>query len=385
MCRGETPSSLALHGESLKSNAALQNKLVLHRGWHCLENKYLHRPLENTRQAYTDSVKAGARFAECDVWVTKDGTLVLNHDATFAAVAKNPDDRLAKLPISSLEWQELSVLELQDGSTPVTLDTVLEDLLGTRLQLVIELKTSLAASTLGAHLAFCSHLVHAVAWVMSFSLATLERFLEDGGRQAGCRSAWLLDNPREAYSEEHLDEDETLWDYASEDLVPFLERVGMKNCFQQLQCGLYLQYNPGANPADIRRARAQMNSLVPDAEHKPFIGLWSDAKLDASFDCEEVISPWLDVIDFINTDLPHGFWFQLPEATAESALQVPAHPVDEYEGKACSDSSDSTDCESSVGSSSSADSWSPAHQPSKAAQDPALPFDLHVLDATVVA
>jgi len=385
MCLGDT-SNLAFHGKRLKSNSVLQNKLVLHRGWHCLENTYVNRPLENTRQAYVDSVKAGARFAECDVWVTKDGILVLNHNSSFAAVAAEPDDRLATLPISSLDWDELCGLELQDGSTPVKLDTVLEDLLGTELRLVIELKTSSAASRLGAHLASCPDLVCGVAWVMSFSLATLELFVEDGGRQAGCHSVWLLGNPREAYEQEELDEGEIAWNYASESLTAFLDRVGAKKCFQHLQCGLYLQYHPCAMPAHIQRARAEMNLLVPDAAQQPFIGLWSDARLDASFDRVEAVTPWLDVFDVINTDLPREFWLRTPDLTGVEPLGIPA----ECDGKARTFSWTSTDCASSRSSVTSTNCASPrssitstdwrstAQEPWAAAQDLALPLDFAV-------
>jgi len=318
MCLGDS-NCPTFYGKLLQRNEALRNKLVLHRGWHSLDATYKSRPLENTRQAYLDGVKAGALFAECDVWVTKDNILVLSHDSTFASMAAEPEHHLAVSPIAELEWSDVSQLKLKDGSAPVRLDRVLEDLCGTQMRLVIELKTFDAATQLGYHLAKRPELVKSVAWVMSFSLITLERFAESGGTQMGCRSVWILDNPVEAYDDKYIDEGETTFPCSSEGFRAFLERVGVKELFQRLQCGLYLQYNPCVTPWLLSEVRAEMISLLSQVAPGPspkssrdatqaFLGLWSDVQLDASFDRADVLAQWVDVVDVINTDMPSNFW-----------------------------------------------------------------------------
>jgi len=305
------------HDELLKDNEALRKKLVLHRGYHSIDASYNNRPLENTRQAYVDSARTGARFAECDVWTTKDGVFVLSHNFNFASAAVRPHERLARLPIVELEWSELSELELQDGSTPVKLDTVLEDLLGTETRLVIELKISAPAAQLAAHLAERADLARAVAWVMSFSIVALELFADGGGVQP---IAWLLDNPSVPFTS--WAEGETRFDCVAEDLGDFLVRIGVKERIQELQCGLYLQYNASTTPAHLRKVRADMIDL--SAEGSPsFLGLWSHVGCDPSFDNVDVLTSWLDVVDVINTDLPHNFWLHAtipPEPESEPGL-----------------------------------------------------------------
>jgi len=360
MCLGDLECP-ADHDNRLKGKDGLRSKLVLHRGYHSIDASYLGRPLENTRQAYLDGAKAGALFAECDVWTTKDGVLILSHDSTFAASAAQPDERLALLPIAELEWAELSELKLKDGSTPVKLDTVLEDLCGTEMQLVIELKTSAAASQLGAHLAKHAELACRVAWVMSFSFLAVKSFVDCGGRQANCRGVWILDNPSEAYTSH--DEGETTFNCASEGLGAFLERVDLKQSFLDLQCGLYLQYNPCIAPVHLKRLRAEMIELFTqgspasqdggEISSRVFLGLWSDAHLDASFDCANMLTQWLDVVDAINTDLPHMFWLSsttsLEFSQAKASPEMKAfmgRPRIESESTAASGSFSSSPCDS---------------------------------------
>ena len=94
-------------------NAELVPKLVLHRGWHQLTSAQ-DRPLENTRQAYLDSIKLNAAYGECDVWDTKDGQMVLCHDSNFKSMASDPSASLASSPIKDLTWGELAGIPLLD-------------------------------------------------------------------------------------------------------------------------------------------------------------------------------------------------------------------------------------------------------------------------------
>ncbi len=69
-------------------------------------------PRENTLAAFSAAVTLGYRHLETDVHVTRDGTLVISHDATLARVAGDPR------PIAELTRAELSRVRVA-GSEPV--------------------------------------------------------------------------------------------------------------------------------------------------------------------------------------------------------------------------------------------------------------------------
>jgi glycerophosphoryl diester phosphodiesterase len=317
------------YGKLLRNNPLL-DKLVLHRGWHSVDTECRRRPLENTRQAYLDAVKSGAPWAECDVYPTKDGILVLCHDPSFAAVAADPHESLAMSLIAELDWSELSQLRLKDGSTPVKLEDVLKDLFETEMQLVVELKTSDAALVLGRLLSSRHDLVASIAWVMSFSFAALECFVENGGREADCRIMWLTDNPREAYSE--ICEGETTFDCTSETLASLLDRLSITERFRQSAPGLYIQYNPRMSPSHLSKLRCEAAEIYASNQQNfrhgnsssdmPLIGLWSDALLDKSFDRAEELARWVEVVDMINTDFPTEFFPSVARHKAVRTLQI---------------------------------------------------------------
>jgi glycerophosphoryl diester phosphodiesterase len=74
---------------------------------------------ENTLGAFEAAVGLGYRFLETDVRLTRDGVLVVFHDATLARLA---DDRRA---VGQLTFGELAQLELSGGGTIPRLETVL--------------------------------------------------------------------------------------------------------------------------------------------------------------------------------------------------------------------------------------------------------------------
>jgi len=310
------------HDKLLQKKPGLRDKLVLHRGYH--EPDAAKRPLENTRQAYLDGARAGACFAECDVRATKDGVLVLCHDASFRAAAARPDERAASLPIAELDWSELSSLRLKNDSTPVMLETVLKDLQGASMQLVIELKTSACAGLLAAYLEAHPELVSSVGWVMSFSLDAVQGFQENGGNETGCRTAWILDNPVVQYDAAIKEEGETTYDCASEGFGDFLGRLGLKERWISLRCGLYLQYNPNVEPRHFAALRTEVCDLLCEVSTQPFedtfLGLWNDDVLGLSFDRADVLIQWIDVVDVVNTDLPRFFWDQPALSSSSSSL-----------------------------------------------------------------
>jgi glycerophosphoryl diester phosphodiesterase len=299
-------AELEAYKEMLDKNRDLRRKLVLHRGWHRLCANTALRPLENTRQAYIDSATLGAAFAECDVWSTRDGVIVLSHDASFQSMAASScDPELATTPIGQLLWSEIQDLPLSDSSTPVLLETVLADLEGTGTKLVIELKSSGPAVPLGDFIATCGGHIDAIAWVMSFSFAAIETFTRSCPSST-VRTAWLLENPISPRREAAILEGEILFDYPSERLSGFLVRTGMTERFRRQGCGIYLQYRPGLLPMHMATLKADIRAEVPDGTD--FVGLWTDAAVDAGFDNVASACEWMDSLDAINSDLPSTFW-----------------------------------------------------------------------------
>lgn len=299
---------------ALPSAAELRSKLVAHRGWHKPVAEGAKRPLENTRHAYTSCVELGVAFAECDVWATQDGEMVLCHDATFASMAANPADERASSPISGLRWDEVQDFELKDGSTPVLLSTVLEDVAHSDTKLVVELKSSDPAEPLADFLAGRPELLASVGFVLSFSLAALEAFsaaLSTVADAARPTVVWLLDNPSTPYGED-VNEGETTFDYTSESFAAFLKRTDLSERVRRLQCGLYLQYNPGLVPEHIHTVRSELAAACGEPGETNagdrFLGVWSDKSLDPAFDRATGLSALLPFVDAVNTDLPDDFW-----------------------------------------------------------------------------
>jgi len=291
----------------------LRRRLIAHRGWHNLDGETVGRPLENTREAYLRAVELGLPFAECDVWNTADGELVLGHDWNMRSMAENEDDPLASAAIAELQWADLQRLQLRGGATPVPLSAVLDDLAGTGTRLLVELKSMGAAAPLAAALDADERRRGAVACVISFSLATLEAFA--GASKSGeVRLAWLVDNPVTPYAEELKNEGETTFDYGNETLTMFLARLGLTGRIQRLGCGLHVQHNPCLTPSHVYAWRSELASLLgagsegPEVSGEgPFVALWYDGGAD-SFDRAAELVRWLPAVSAVNTDLPAAFW-----------------------------------------------------------------------------
>lgn len=268
--------------------------------------------MENTRRAYTSAAKLRVAYAECDVWATRDGHMVLCHDSSFASMAADPAEPRASSPISSLSWDEVRDVELKDGSRPVLLSTVLQDVAGSSTKLVVELKSSDPAAPLAEFLAEHPELLASVGFVLSFSLSALEVFtaaLSLVFEAARPMVVWLTDNPSAPYGDD-VNEGETTFDYTSESLGAFLARNALIERVKRLQCGLYLQYNPLLDSEQLRAVRSELTAMCGDvgAITQSFLGIWSDASLDPAFDTVTNISQLLPLVDAVNTDLPDSFW-----------------------------------------------------------------------------
>jgi len=314
--------------DELQRRPELQRRLVLHRGWHRLEQESTQgRPLENTRKAFQDATFMGTAYAECDVWVTQDGEMVLSHDFCLRAMAKYPEADMAKKPICDMPWDVVMQVPLADDSTPVLLETVLHDLLPTSTRLVIEMKTSLCAQPLGDFLTRSCELVEAVGFLLSFSLETLEIVHAAMSNTAICLPlVWLVDNPRVPYDPEDYCEGETTFDPCAESLSTFLDRNGLSERVRKLGCGLSVQYNPSLTVASLQALRQQMTNLCSEGS---LLHLWSDRDLDPEADCVMHLTELLPVLDCANSDLPDGFFVEDHLAggwqEGEGAQAVPCH------------------------------------------------------------
>lgn len=297
-----------------ESNLTLRKKLIAHRGWHRSRAAPRDRPLENTRQAFLDVVSLGMNFAECDVWNTSDGEVLLGHNWNMKAMMEDPTDPIAGEAIADLEWAEVRDIKLRGGATPVLLKTVLEDLHGTGTRLLVELKTLGAAAHTAEMLNHSPHLKGSIECVISFSLLTLETF-HDALDAKDVKVTWVVDNPRIPYDPKGLDEGETTFDYCNETLEMFFTRLELIERMKRLKCGLHVQYTSGLTQEHICAWRSELSGLYREdggdacaVDCKNFIGIWNDADLDPVFDRAATFAKWLPAVSGFNTDLPSVFF-----------------------------------------------------------------------------
>ena len=103
------------------------NKVVAHRGaWKVSNNP------QNSIAALQEAVRLGCEGSEFDVWMTKDGVLIANHDPDHMGI-----------PVETSTYQELLDKKLPNGENIPTVEEYLkEGLKQTTTKLVFEIKTS---------------------------------------------------------------------------------------------------------------------------------------------------------------------------------------------------------------------------------------------------
>lgn len=107
-------------------NTAAQPKIVAHRGYWTKEGS-----AQNTMTALWEAAQLGCYGSEFDVWMTVDGVLVVNHDATIQDIR-----------IEDTTYAALQEIQLSNGEFLPTLSEYL--LLGKQLpetQLILEIKS----------------------------------------------------------------------------------------------------------------------------------------------------------------------------------------------------------------------------------------------------
>lgn len=99
-------------------------EVICHRGyWDC------EGSAQNSLRSLVKADSIGAWGSEFDVWMTADGMLVVNHDASYGGIT-----------IETAKWKQLKDLRLKNGETLPTLEAMLNcgKTLGTRL--IVEMK-----------------------------------------------------------------------------------------------------------------------------------------------------------------------------------------------------------------------------------------------------
>jgi glycerophosphoryl diester phosphodiesterase len=92
------------------TGAQAQTQIIAHRGyWDKLGSA------QNSLSSLENAIRMGAYGSELDVWITKDGVIVLNHDDEYQGVV-----------IKAATYEELSVLRLVNGEPIPTLQQYID-------------------------------------------------------------------------------------------------------------------------------------------------------------------------------------------------------------------------------------------------------------------
>lgn len=94
---------------------------------------------ENTIKSFADALHAGADVIETDVQCTADGVAIIFHDEDLVRIAGIPKK------ISSVNWNELAVLDIGFGKRIPTLEQALRDFPTARFNLDIKSQSAIKA------------------------------------------------------------------------------------------------------------------------------------------------------------------------------------------------------------------------------------------------
>ena len=184
------PSKFLLTPEKLRESMIeygepLSSALVAHRGFH-YANDDMKRPLENTIAAYEKAWSSNVVYAECDVTTTKDGEVVLAHDANLKRLALHPASSVALKPIRQLDYnKDLLNFPLKDGSKVPKLVEVLQAARRVNInsKLVIEIKEDNLECARKVALLAATDLGEFIAIVMGFSVNAVAEFAKINPRK----------------------------------------------------------------------------------------------------------------------------------------------------------------------------------------------------------
>jgi glycerophosphoryl diester phosphodiesterase len=110
--------------------AASRPRAFAHRGWHVGDLA----GLENTLAAFLRARDEGYSYVETDVHATRDGVLVVHHDATLRRVAGHPG------VLRAMDWADLAPVRVRGREKLPRLEEALEALPGMRFN--VDLKST---------------------------------------------------------------------------------------------------------------------------------------------------------------------------------------------------------------------------------------------------
>ena len=99
-------------------------EVICHRGYWDTEGS-----AQNSIRSLVNADSIGAWGSEFDVWMTADGVLVVNHDATFEGVT-----------IETAKWKQLKTMRLKNGEPLPTLEQMLKCGKSLKTRLIVEMK-----------------------------------------------------------------------------------------------------------------------------------------------------------------------------------------------------------------------------------------------------
>lgn len=104
--------------------AASAQEVICHRGYWDAEGS-----AQNSLRSLIKADSIGAWGSEFDVWMTADGVLVVNHDATYQGVT-----------IETAKWKQLKDMRLKNGEPLPTLSQMLDCGKQLKTRLILEMK-----------------------------------------------------------------------------------------------------------------------------------------------------------------------------------------------------------------------------------------------------
>lgn len=286
--------------------ADLRDKIVAHRGFHCCADR-TRRPVENTLPAYEYAWSSGIVHCECDIQLTSDGYLILNHDEDLtrlalmmqddAAISCSTEHRPSAPSVCNLTLKQLISMPMKSGVRQPLLKEVLDSaVIHESSQLVIEVKpggfdiATVLIKFLTSNPAYLDH----VPVVMSFDPDVVFKFAEKFPKSLKRPKVLLLTIKKpapgvvtEAY--------EQLLDFDKGDVRQDVERLIVRNGVRL--DGVYVEWTD--------KLLGDSASWLQKLCEKYTVGMWQNkGEPDCLSDCVALTRLG---VSFVNTDFPKGF------------------------------------------------------------------------------
>eukprot|EP00933_Yihiella_yeosuensis_P074336 TRINITY_DN83232_c0_g1_i1.p1 TRINITY_DN83232_c0_g1~~TRINITY_DN83232_c0_g1_i1.p1 ORF type:complete len:396 (-),score=63.46 TRINITY_DN83232_c0_g1_i1:602-1789(-) len=290
----------------------LRKHLVAHRGFHCTKDGS-HRPIENTLPAFEQAWVAGLTYCECDVFLTSDGHLMLNHDTDTSRLSLlNPSTR----PVSSMTLADIMAFPMKNGcrlpllSEVLHVAKVLSSSSGSQAKkLMIEIKSedSHVAAPLAKWYSQNQWAISVTGVVMSFNVEVMHEFAralaEYDLRDTFTPPLMLLTTSAEEDSEPGNILIDIRRKDAKKTLLDLVHRPGSR------LDGVYIEWFPGVNTIYADK----LKEIV--AQHDA-VGVWQMAgHPDNLMDLERLLDCG---VRFVNTDLPNEFLDEVQDEVFKS-------------------------------------------------------------------